>query len=70
MNMKFNLVLAALAAATISLGVVSAEGQKNGNVRGGVVQEKIIGNVGLGGGDESAAEVSVMPMSSFLFYIK
>ena len=40
MNMQFNLVLAALAAATISLWVVSAEGQKNGNVRGGVVQEK------------------------------
>jgi len=55
--MKFKLLLAAFAAITISFGAVSAEGQKNGNVRGGVVQDKIDGDVGLGGVDESAAEI-------------
>jgi len=57
MNIKLKLLFAAFAAITVSFGVVSAEGQRNGNVRGGVVQDKSDGDVGSGRADESAAEV-------------
>ena len=70
MNINLRLFFAALDATAVSSGVVSAEGQKNGNVRGGVVQDKSDGGVGSGGADKSAAVVSVTPMRSFVFYIK
>lgn len=57
MNINLKLFFAALAATSVSSGVVSAEEQKSGNVRGGIVQDKSDGDVGSGGADESAIEI-------------